>query len=258
MMKLIERPVAAVIMFTKLPLWKLFPDIPSDAYRHVVTWWPLCGWLTGGLCALLYVSLSLCLPSLPAATLAIGFRIMLSGGYHEDGLADFFDGFGGGRDKEGILAIMKDSHIGTYGVIALILYLITSILLLSSLSPAAGGIMILAADSWGKFCSGRMLSFLKYARTCNKSKNLAAYPKPSTMDIIISLICALIPMAVSVLFIHDIWFQLLLSSLASIIVSLLLMYYMKIKINGYTGDCCGAVYLLSELSFCITFTIMIL
>ena len=56
-----------------------------------------------------------------AVLLALCTRLFLTGALHEDGLADFFDGFGGGRDREGILRIMKDSHIGSYGVLGLIL-----------------------------------------------------------------------------------------------------------------------------------------
>ena len=57
-----------------------------------------------------------------AILLAIIARLLLTGALHEDGLADFFDGMGGGTSRERILQIMKDSHIGTYGVLGLIMY----------------------------------------------------------------------------------------------------------------------------------------
>ena len=71
---------------------------------------------------MLIYALSFVLPPLAAVAIALSGRLLLTGALHEDGLADFCDGFGGGYTKERILAIMKDSHIGTYGVIGLIIY----------------------------------------------------------------------------------------------------------------------------------------
>src|SRR3546814_6586134 len=65
--------------------------------------------------------LSLALPPFAAAIIALAFAILVTGGLHEDGLADVADGFGGGHDKARKLAIMRDSRIGTYGVLALAL-----------------------------------------------------------------------------------------------------------------------------------------
>ena len=113
--------LAALIFFTRLPFWRL-RDVPSECFKHVVPYWPLVGWLTGGLMA---ASLWLCAQVMPLAAawiVALTVRLLVTGCLHEDGLADFFDGFGGGTTRERTLAIMKDSHIGTYGVIGLIIY----------------------------------------------------------------------------------------------------------------------------------------
>ena len=117
-----DRIWAAFIFFTRLPFWRLH-EPSKDSYNAVVEYWPLTGWLTGGLMAAsLWVS-SLYLPYMLAVLLAIMVRLLITGALHEDGLADFLDGFGGGgSNRERILTIMKDSHIGTYGVIGLIIY----------------------------------------------------------------------------------------------------------------------------------------
>ena len=115
---------AAFIFFTRLPLWRWLHPSP-EAYKHVVVYWPVVGWLTAGVSAGVLYAASLVLPVTLAVWSAVAARLLLTGALHEDGLADFFDGFGGGgRDRTRILAIMKDSHIGTYGVIALIVYLL--------------------------------------------------------------------------------------------------------------------------------------
>ncbi len=253
MIRQFNRPVAALMMFTKLPLWKIFPNIPGDAYRYAVTWWPFCGWLTGCIYGMVYLLCTIVLPALPSAIIALGTRLMLTGAYHEDGLADFFDGFGGGIDKERILSIMKDSHIGTYGVIALVMFIALQIALVSSVVPMTGAIMIICADPWSKFCAGRMVSFLPYARRSNISKNQVSYPKPDIKDTCIALTCGILPMMIICFIDSSSCMSLLSGSLTSAAVSALLFHLMKKKIGGYTGDCCGAVYIISESAFCLSF-----
>ena len=115
------RILAAFIFFTRLPFWRL-AEVPSEYFKNVVCRWALVGWLTAGLSVIVLYAASLILPASVAVLLAIVTRLLITGCLHEDGLADFFDGFGGGTSRERILSIMKDSHIGSYGVIGLILY----------------------------------------------------------------------------------------------------------------------------------------
>ncbi|MBP3669769.1 MAG: adenosylcobinamide-GDP ribazoletransferase, partial [Bacteroides sp.] len=100
--------LAAFIFFTRLPLWKL-KEVPSECFKHVVPYWPLVGWLTGGIMAGTLWLTAQVMPVTWAWILAIVSRLLITGCLHEDGLADFFDGFGGGTTRERTLAIMKDS-----------------------------------------------------------------------------------------------------------------------------------------------------
>ena len=123
--------LAAFIFFTRLPFWRI-REVPAECFKHVVPYWPLSGWLTGGIMAgVLWLSAQI-LPFSVAVLLALAARLLITGALHEDGLADFFDGFGGGTNRERILSIMKDSHIGSYGVIGLIFYFL---LLWSDVAP---------------------------------------------------------------------------------------------------------------------------
>lgn len=80
-------------------------------------------WLADrGMMALIFWGASTILPHGVAVILALTSRLLITGALHEDGLADFFDGFGGGTNRESTLRIMKDSHIGSYGVLGLIIY----------------------------------------------------------------------------------------------------------------------------------------
>ena len=152
--------LAALMFFTRLPFWRIC-TVPSECFRHVVSYWSLCGWLTGGVMALSFWVFSTWFPLPVAVLLALCTRLFLTGALHEDGLADFFDGFGGGRDREGILRIMKDSHIGSYGVLGLILYYLLSFSLLASLPAAVIPWVLCVADPFCKFVCSFMLLFLR-------------------------------------------------------------------------------------------------
>ena len=197
-----DRIWAAFIFFTRLPFWRLHQP-PQASYKTVVEHWPLAGWLTGGvMAATLYVG-SMYLPYIVAVLLAIIVRLLVTGALHEDGLADFLDGFGGGgHDRERILAIMKDSHIGTYGVLGLILYEVLLAACLFSLPLTLAALTILAADPYAKMVTAQLILMMAW-------------------ELIIFLPC-------------------------------LTMYFLYLliwnRLRGYTGDCCGAVCLLVELT----------
>ena len=137
--------LAALMMFTRLPLWRVV-QVDKRYYRDILHCWSIVGFLTGAVTwGVLWLSAQV-LPLLPACVLAVVARLLLTGALHEDGLADFFDGFGGGHDRESRLRIMKDSHIGSYGVIGLMAYFLLYVSLLYSLPPGSWAASILAAD----------------------------------------------------------------------------------------------------------------
>ena len=145
-----DRIWASLIFFTRLPFWRLHQP-PRECYSTVVEHWPLTGWITGGsMAAALYFG-SMLLPYPVAVLAAIATRLLVTGALHEDGLADFLDGFGGGgSDRQRILDIMKDSRIGTYGVLGLLVYMLLLAAALLSLTPEVAALAILAADPFSK------------------------------------------------------------------------------------------------------------
>ena len=185
--------------------------------------------------------------------MAIGSRVLLTGALHEDGLADFTDGFGGGgNDRKRILDIMKDSHIGTYGVLGLILYFAAIYICLSSLTPLFAALAVLAGDAYCKMLAAQIIMFLPYARTEETAKNHTVYRKMSLKASIILFIEGILPM------VPLFWTAGLETALIFVpcLVMYFLFYQMNRKIQGYTGDCCGALFLLTELSFYLTMTIL--
>ena len=197
--------------------------------------------------AMLFVG-NLYLPVTVTVVLAIVVRLLITGALHEDGLADFFDGFGGGgSDRERILAIMKDSHIGTYGVLGLMMYML---LLATALITLAGRttwapLAILAADPFARMVTAQLVLMMPYARREEEAKARIVYRKPTTAACIGLAVQGLLPMALFL------WFTGLRWDLV-LFVPALVMYFLYLliwrRLRGYTGDCCGAVCLLVELA----------
>ena len=235
---------AALIFFTRLPFWRIHQP-PQASYKAVVEYWPLTGWLTGGaMAATLYFG-SMVLPHAVAVIAAIAVRLLITGALHEDGLADFMDGFGGGGNRDRILSIMKDSHIGTYGVLGLIIYMQLLGTALYSLPVTVAALTILAADPFSKMVTSQLVNMLPYARREEEAKNKTVYRKPSLAAGLSLTVQGLLPMALMIWLTGTPWYLF-------IAIPPLVMYFLYLlmlrKIQGYTGDCCGAVCLLVELA----------
>ena len=243
---------ASLIFFTRLPFWRLH-EPPKECFNTVVEHWPLVGWLTGGIMAATLWLGAQVLPYSIAVLLAIVMRLLVTGALHEDGLADFLDGFGGGgNNRQRILDIMKDSHIGTYGVIGLILYLLLLFFCLSSMTPEMAALSILAADPYAKMLTSQLITMMPYARKEEEAKAKVVYRQISVAAGISLAVQGLLPLGLFIWYTGVEWSTL-------VFIPALVMYFLYLliwrKIHGYTGDCCGAVCLLVELSVYLTLLI---
>lgn len=139
-------------LLTRVPV-RIDMPVPPSAVARASRWFPLVGALVGAASAgVLALVALLGLPDLAAALIAIGVAILLTGAIHEDGLADVADGFGGGFDRGSRLEIMRDSHAGAYGVIALVL----SIGLKAALLAALLGAVLVAFAGLGALAARRI------------------------------------------------------------------------------------------------------
>ena len=240
--------LAAFIFFTRLPFWRV-KEVPSEYFKHVVPYWPWVGWLTGSAMAMVLALGSLVMPVSLAWIWAIVTRLLITGALHEDGLADFFDGFGGGTTRERTLAIMKDSHIGTYGVIGLIIYFLL-MLELRHLPVSMLCTLILCGDCWSKLCASQLINFLPYARKEEDSKVKVIYNRMSSKELFICIMGGTLPLWLLPL---SLWGALV----APCLILAFLILLMKRRLQGYTGDCCGATFLMCEMAFYLSALILI-
>lgn len=236
------RLLAALTFFTRLPFWRL-AELPPTQFKRIVAYWPLTGWFTAGITALVLYASSLIVPAGTAVLLALLTRILLTGALHEDGLADFCDGFGSGSGKARTLEIMKDSRTGTYGVIGLVFYFLLTYTVLAEMPLALAGSAILAGDPFCKGVASLTINRLPYARTESTSKSGIVYDRMTTSETLLAVLSGLAPFVwlpapkygLAVFAVVPVWYG--------------LTAWMKKRIGGYTGDCCGAADLLCELTF---------
>ena len=251
-----DRLLAALMFFTRLPFGRIW-RVDAECFRHVVDYWPFAGWLTGGMLAVVLLLAQGVLPAFVAALLAVGMRLLLTGALHEDGLADCCDGFGGGRDRRQVLAIMKDSRIGTYGVLGLLFHTALLVSLMSLLPEGEAPALVFTADIYAKACASFILLQLPYARTAEQAKAGVVYAGWQGRRILwhaARCLCALLPALAWLWHTADAfpyW-----AFLAPPVVEGLTVRYLRHRLQGYTGDCCGAVFLLCELGFYLTFVIL--
>lgn len=240
-----DRLWAAFIFFTRLPLWR-WHQPPQACYKTVVEHWPLTGWLTGGLMAATLWVGSQCLPYLVAVILAVAVRLLVTGALHEDGLADFLDGFGGGgHDRERILAIMKDSHIGTYGVLGLTFYELLLVAVLYSMPPTLAALTVLAATPYARMVTAQLIMMMPYARREEEAKNQTVYRKMQWPAAVSLAVQGLLPMVAYIWWTGMNWELLIFMPCLTMYLLYLLIWH---RLRGYTGDCMGAVCLLVELT----------
>ncbi len=202
---------------------------------------PLVGWLVGGSCAAVFYLADLVWPQTTAVILALISGILLTGALHEDGFADVCDGFGAGFTQQRILAIMKDSHIGVYGVLGLVLLLALKISVLATLPVSAVPFTLLAGHSVSRLSPLLLMQHYDYARG-NDSKSAGAVYRPTIRELAFAAVIALLPLAVLPV----------LCALAIIPVFVatgLLGHYFYRHIGGYTGDCLGASQQVAETVF---------
>ena len=131
---------AAVTLLTRVPIGRA--DWNRSDLDRSLRWVPLVGGVIGLAVALAYAGAAAVVPATVAAGLAVALGVLVTGGLHEDGLADTVDGFGGGSDRERTLRIMKDPRHGTYGALALVFSIVLRVTALATMRPASALVVL--------------------------------------------------------------------------------------------------------------------
>ena len=232
----------ALQFLTRLP-------VPTDGrysterFAASVRYYPLVGVFIGAVAAGVYFICSLFYTPLVAVLFSTAGGLLLTGAFHEDGLADMFDGVGGGRTRERSLEIMKDSRIGVFGALALFAALAIKIAVLTAFPVAVTVMMLVAGHGLSRWSSLLVIASSRYVREEGTAKPVAT--GIGSASLIVATVFALGCLAaVSVVSTPGIAAATLLGLVAGHAVSRL--FYER-KLGGYTGDCLGATQQMSEL-----------
>ena len=241
----------ALQFLTRLPV--RVDDSASDLIAESPRWYPAVGIVVGVIVGLVQIGAAQIWPSLVAAVLSTATGIVLTGALHEDGLADTCDGLGGGRTRERALEIMRDSRIGSYGALALILVIAGKIAVLASLPASAAFWVLIAGHAASRGSMLWVMQVLPYARAEGAGSATARRQLPDGVRVAgVTTGLALLPLA----------FVLPYHAMALGLAGLVAGHFaarrrFARRLGGYTGDCLGATQQCSELGFllgCLAFT----
>jgi adenosylcobinamide-GDP ribazoletransferase len=244
----LRRFFIAVQFLTRLPVPRGLNSSEAELGK-AAAFFPLVGVIVGGETALVFLLLAHVLPLSASVLCAIIFTAFITNGFHEDGLADAFDGFGGGWTKDRTLEIMRDSRIGTYGTMALIFLILSKLILLSSLSPLPIWPWLIIAHTAARWTILPLCAWLPYARAEGQGKLVAKQVGP--LEIVVGtatllMVLLLLP-----------WQAALVAFLVTALVTLLSGLYFRTRIKGVTGDCLGATNQLTEVALYFTAVILL-
>ncbi|MEM9055816.1 MAG: adenosylcobinamide-GDP ribazoletransferase, partial [Pseudomonadota bacterium] len=174
----------AVQFLTRLPL-KLEGLYTPERMAASVRYYPMVGILIGSVCAVIFVLSDMIFPTAIAILLSMMAGLLLTGAFHEDGLADTFDGVGGGLTREKALQIMKDSRLGTYGTLALVIALALKAGALMALPTTLIAAALIAAHGLSRLSSVVVIATSRYVRDEGTGKPVAKGLSPISISIAI-------------------------------------------------------------------------
>ncbi|WP_440454108.1 adenosylcobinamide-GDP ribazoletransferase [Psychrobacter sp. ASPA161_9] len=244
--------LVAVQFLTRLPVppFKNYnPQWLHQSSRH----FPAVGLLVGLLCAGVFWLGSVLFTPLVAAVLSTAFGIKLTGAFHEDGLADSCDGLGGGLTRERTLTIMKDSRLGTYGVLGLVSALLLKISLLAAMPLSVAIVALIIGHTASRLLCISLLALLPYGGEIEHAKAKPMAQQLTSLQGLFSsgwllvagvLVMVIFPNAIQQISIG----QWLLALVLALVATEYMRRLLRRRLDGYTGDGLGATQQLSEVA----------
>jgi adenosylcobinamide-GDP ribazoletransferase len=237
----------ALSFFTRIPIPESVP-YSSQRMNQAGRYFSLIGLLLGLACYLIYSLLSFVLPEQLCILLMMGFSLLMTGAFHEDGLTDMFDGIGGGMTAQRRLEIMKDSRIGTYGASALVMALLTKYGALSYLAQHTSMLQVLLVGyGLSRAIAASLIYDMPYVSDAGTSKSKPLANHQSKFELGVGLFFGIVPclgMSLPMLITLGGICFLLRSGLK---------YWLLRRIGGFTGDCLGGIQQIMELAIYLVF-----
>ena len=258
-MQFIRHYLLAIQFFTRIPVTgrlAAWVGYSPEMLRASAAHFPGVGVLIGALVAVLTAVLLVFLPQasplspLVAAVLGTVFSVMLTGAFHEDGLADIADGLGGSQNRERALEIMKDSRIGAFGAIAVVLILLAKVSLLAvigDVSPETMVFGIFAAHVVSRTFPLLLIRLLPHVGDVAGSKSKPLADQITGLSLLVAILWLVLALA-GVLIAYDA-IDLVVPLLVAGIAFLYMWRLLSKRLQGFTGDGLGATQQVCEVAF---------
>lgn len=239
--------VASILYFSRFPI-PMAPLMDDDDWRRAMSWWPLVGIGVGLAAAGVWwlAAVVLGLPGGVAAGLVVATGIIATGALQEDGFADVCDGFGGGASRDEVLTIMRDSRVGAYGVVGLIMLIGMKWQALAALPTEVVVPSLVAAHAASRAWAASVLAVLAYART---DKSRGRYVSSQLKGVRLAIPVAI--GAISLLLILPVGLGLACLAAGTMAWGVCLAWFHR-RLGGYTGDCLGTTQQMCELTLFLT------
>jgi adenosylcobinamide-GDP ribazoletransferase len=233
--------LASLQYFTRLPM-PSWVGHSAATLQGSARYFSLVGVLVGGVGALALWAAGSVFPAPLPAILSTAMTILLTGAFHEDGLADTFDGLGGGATRERALEIMKDSRIGTFGMVALVLTLAIKIAALNALPMVLVLFALIAGHAFSRACAVSLLYVSNYVGSAEQSRAGPVAQRMNGGQVLVAAVVGVIPL-----------FWCGVHALAGAACALLTLFVLARwfirRLGGFTGDTLGAAQQLTEMTF---------
>ncbi|HHP7241735.1 MAG TPA: adenosylcobinamide-GDP ribazoletransferase [Cyclobacteriaceae bacterium] len=231
----------ALMFYTRIPCPQ-WVDHASNKLNDATKYFCIIGIIVGSLAALVFIISDSIFPKSVAILFSMVSSLLITGAFHEDGLADSFDGFGGGWTRDQILSIMKDSRVGTFGAIGLIMILLLKFQALLDLNSTLIPITMITGHTLSRFFSASVI----YSSNYVTEKGSKVKPVAQGFSLVSLLVLFFTSWPLLILF--KSWF-IILATIPLILARSIFINYFQKKIGGYTGDCLGAVQQITEVLF---------
>ena len=236
----------ALQFLTRVPVPRWVGFEPAWLNRSA-RWFPLVGLFVGAVAGAVLWAASTAFPPAVAVGLSIGASVLLTGGFHEDGLADTADALGGAVSRERALEIMKDSRIGTYGALALIIVLGLKAAVLASMLPALAVPALLLAHTGSRAAAVVLIRVLPYAGDIAHAKAKPLAQRVSDAGVGVALATVIVVGAVLVACVPSHGLLVVTGLVLLIIGTVWSIRWLRRRLGGYTGDTLGATQQVTEL-----------
>lgn len=247
---------AALMFYTRIPVPSSY-QYQEYNFHLSRKYFPFIGLIVGLIGSAVFLVAQVFLPVNLSVILSMLATVLTTGAFHEDGLADCCDGFGGGWTKEQVLSIMKDSRVGTYATVALLFTLAIKYLALYEIaqySPLLFCLILICAHALSRIGSSFAVDQLSYVQDIDASKIKPITTRNLTVGQKIYSVALVMPACLMLLYYFP---QASLISIPMLLVFLLGCHYFDKRIGGYTGDCLGALQQVLELIFYLSIVVIV-